>query len=78
MKWIKTYQNYKKKESIQESKIFDFLKSKWSDVVQKFKDLKGQAYIKLISSFIPRELKESIFGEVKKLKTQNESLIMFS
>lgn len=72
MKYLKPFEQHR----IDESKILDLLKSGVSLFIQKLKSLKGKAYLKMISTLIPKELKELIFSEVKKLKTQNESILL--
>jgi len=68
---IKSYQEF-----VNESKLTDWFKNKYEQFKNKLKSLKGEAYIKLLGSIIPKDILNLIKSEAAKLTGQKESLII--
>ena len=67
---IKSYQEF-----VNESKLTDWFKNKYEQFKNKLKSLKGEAYIKLLGSIIPKDILNLIKSEAAKFG-QKESLII--
>jgi hypothetical protein len=68
---LKSYEEF-----VNESKLTDWFKNKYEQFKNKLKSLKGEAYIKLLGSLIPKEILNLIKSETVKLTGQKESLII--
>lgn len=68
---LKSYQEF-----VNESKLTDWFKNKYEQFKNKLKSLKGEAYIKLLCSLIPKDILNLIKSEAAKLTGQKESLII--
>jgi len=68
---LKSYEEF-----VNESKLTDWFKNKYEQFKKKLKFLKGEAYIKLLVSIIPKEILNLIKSETVKLTGQKESLII--